>query len=86
VKGRIELRLEDTRGVAGWLAGQEMFYDRIRTVEEICDIVDGVGPADLQRVARQYLRPELAFVSAIGPRGSVADLAAPEPDRMELAS
>jgi predicted Zn-dependent peptidase len=86
VKGRIELRLEDTRGVAGWLAGQEMFYDRIRTVDEICAIVDGIGPADLQRVARQYLRPELAYVSAIGPRSAVAGLSAPEPEVMELAS
>jgi predicted Zn-dependent peptidase len=86
VKGRIELRLEDTRGVAGWLAGQEMFYDRIRSVDEICEIVDGVGPADLQRVARQYLRPELAYVSAIGPRSAVAGINAPEPEVMELAS
>ena len=86
VKGRIELRLEDTRGVAGWLAGQEMFYDRIRSVDEICEIVDGVSPADLQRVARQYLRPELAYVSAIGPRSAVAGVNAPEPEVMELAS
>ena len=86
VKGRIELRLEDTRGVAGWLAGQEMFYDRIRSVDEICEIVDSVGPADLQRVARQYLRPELAYVSAIGPRSAVTTLGAPEPEMMEMAS
>lgn len=86
VKGRIELRLEDTRGVAGWLAGQEMFYDRIRTVEEICQIVDSIGPADLQRVAREYLRPELAFVSAIGPRSAIGTLGAPEPELMEMAS
>lgn len=86
VKGRIELRLEDTRGVAGWLAGQEMFYDRIRSVEEICEIVDSIGPADLQRVARQYLRPELAYVSAIGPRNAIAGISAPEPEVMEMAS
>jgi predicted Zn-dependent peptidase len=86
VKGRIELRLEDTRGVAGWLAGQEMFYDRIRTVDEICAIVDSIGPSDIQRVAREYLRPELAHVSAIGPRAAIAPLAAPEPDVLVMAS
>lgn len=73
-KGRIELRLEDTRGVAGWLAGQELFLGRVRTVEELCAIIDSIGPADVQRVARQYLRPELAYVAAVGPRAALARL------------
>lgn len=79
-KGRIELRLEDTRGVAGWLAGQELFLGRVRTVEELCAIIDSIGPADVQRVARQYLRPELAYVAAVGPRAALARLG--ESDRM----
>ncbi|HVH51642.1 MAG TPA: pitrilysin family protein [Gaiellaceae bacterium] len=86
VKGRIDLRLEGTGGVAGWLAGQEMFYDRIRTVDEISAIIDGISPADIQRVAQQYLRAELAYLAAIGPRIAVGDLAAPEPELMAMAS
>ncbi len=86
VKGRIELRLEGTSGVSSWLAGQEMFYERIRTVDEISAIVDSITAADLQRIARQYLRPELAYVAAIGPRAAVATLGAPEPEPMEMAS
>lgn len=73
-KGRIELRLEDTRGVSGWLAGQELFLGRVRTVDELCAIIDSIGPADIQRVARQYLRPELAYVAAVGPRAALATL------------
>ena len=76
-KGRLELRLEDTRGVSGWLAGQELFLGRVRSVEEVCAIIDGVTPADMQRVAREYLRPELAYVAAIGPRASLAAIAPP---------
>jgi predicted Zn-dependent peptidase len=76
-KGRLELRLEDTRGVSGWLAGQELFLGRVRSVEEVCAIIDGVSPADIQRVARQYLRPELAYVAAIGPRASLAAIVPP---------
>jgi predicted Zn-dependent peptidase len=86
VKGRIELRLEGTSGVASWLAGQEMFYERIRTVDEISAIVDSIGPADIQRLASQYLRPDLAYVAAIGPRAVIAGLGAPEPEPMEMAS
>ena len=86
VKGRIDLRLEGSGGVAGWLVGQEMFYDRIRTAEEIATIVDGITAADIQRVAREYLRPELAYLAAIGPRAAVSGISAPEPEVMEMAS
>ncbi len=86
VKGRIDLRLEGTGGVAGWLAGQEMFHDRVRSAEEIGTIVDGITAPDIQRVARQYLRPELAYVAAIGPRSVIGNVTAPEPQLMEMAS
>lgn len=86
VKGRIDLRLEGTGGVAGWLAGQEMFYDRVRSADEIGAIVDAVTAADIQRVAQQYLRPDLAYLAAIGPRAAVGSVAAPEPEVMEMAS
>ncbi len=87
-KGRLELRLEDSRGVSNWLAGQELFLGRVRTVEEVCAIIDGVSAADVQRVARQYLRPELAYIAAVGPRAQVATVRVPGADvvDMEIAS
>jgi predicted Zn-dependent peptidase len=83
-KGRLELRLEDTRGVSGWLAGQELFLGRVRSVEEVSAIIDGVTPADIQRVAREYLRPELAYVAAIGPRASLAAITPPLADEIPV--
>jgi predicted Zn-dependent peptidase len=83
-KGRLELRLEDTRGVSGWLAGQELFLGRVRSVEEVCAIIDGVSPVDIQRVARQYLRPELAYVAAIGPRASLTAITAPTAEELPV--
>src|SRR6266545_4893223 len=87
-KGRLELRLEDTRGVSNWLAGQELFLDRVRTVDEVCAIIDGISAEDIQGVARKYLRPELAYVAAVGPRAAVATVRAPEGVEvaMEIAS
>ncbi len=87
-KGRLELRLEDSRGVSNWLAGQELFLDRVRTVEEVCAIIDGISTQDVQRVARQYLRPELAYIAAVGPRASIAKVRVPgaEVVDMEIAS
>jgi predicted Zn-dependent peptidase len=87
-KGRLELRLEDTRGVSGWLAGQELFLGRVRTPEEVFALIDGISAADIQRVAREYLRPELAYVAAVGPRASLAAIAAPAAEELaiEIAS
>jgi predicted Zn-dependent peptidase len=88
VKGRIELRLEHSRGVSSWLAGQELFLEKVRSVEELIAIIDGIGAADLQRVAQRYLRPELAYLAAVGPRATVAELTAPDAEEsmMEKAS
>ena len=87
-KGRLELRLEDSRGVSNWLAGQELFLDRVRTVEEVCAIIDSISAQDVQRVARQYLRPELAYIAAVGPRAAIANVRVPvaEVVDMEIAS
>ena len=83
-KGRLELRLEDSRGVSNWLAGQELFLGRVRTVDEVCAIIDGISAQDVQRVARQYLRPELAYVSAVGPRAKVAAVRVPTNGAVEM--
>lgn len=89
LKGRIELRLEHSRGVSSWLAGQELFLGRIRSVEELTAVIDGISAADIQRVAQRYLRPELAYLAAVGPRATVSELGAPDADEeptMEKAS
>ena len=87
-KGRLELRLEDSRGVSNWLAGQELFLDRVRTVDEVCAIIDSISAQDVQRVAQKYLRPELAYIAAVGPRAAIANVKVPgaEVVDMEIAS
>jgi len=87
-KGRLELRLEDSRGVSNWLAGQELFLGRVKSVQEVCDIIDSISAADVQRVARQYLRPELSYMAAVGPRAAIANVNVPTAEvvDMEIAS
>jgi predicted Zn-dependent peptidase len=87
-KGRLELRLEDTRGVSNWLAGQELFLNKVRSVEEITAIIDSISAEDIQRVAQKYLKPELAYIAAVGPRAVVASIKPPEGVEvaMEIAS
>ncbi len=66
-KGRIELRLEETRSLASWLGSQELFFDRILTVEDVVARIDAVTPEDLMRVASDVFRHERFHVAAIGP-------------------
>jgi predicted Zn-dependent peptidase len=77
VKGRMELRMEDTRGVGMWIAGQELLIGRIRTIEELGAIVDGITAADIQRVAQTYLRPELSYTTVVGPQTALAAMGQP---------
>jgi predicted Zn-dependent peptidase len=87
-KGRLELRLEDSRGVSNWLAGQELFLGRVKSVQEVCDIIDSISAADVQRVARLYMRPEQSYIAAVGPRAAIANVNVPGADvvDMEIAS
>ncbi len=66
-KGRLLLRMEDTRAVAGWLGAQELLLNEIRTVDEVVDIVDRITGDDLLRVARQLLSGDKLRLAVVGP-------------------
>jgi predicted Zn-dependent peptidase len=66
-RGRIELRLEESSAVAAWLGTGESLLPRILTVEEVVERLESVTADDLLRVARAYLRPELARIVLLGP-------------------
>jgi predicted Zn-dependent peptidase len=72
IKGRLQLRMEDTRAVASWLGGQELLRREILTVDEVLDIVDGVSAESLQRVARELWRTEAFRLAVVGPFRSEA--------------
>ncbi len=66
-KGRMLLRLEDSRSVAGWLAGQELLCKGIKTIDEVMASLDAVTAADLQRVADGLLLTEKLNLAVVGP-------------------
>jgi len=65
-KGRLLLRMEDTRAVAAWVGGQELLSDRILTPDEVVAIIDGLTATDLQHVAQRLL-PGQARLAVVGP-------------------
>jgi predicted Zn-dependent peptidase len=66
-KGRLLLRMEDTRSVSGWLGAQELLTGEVRTVDEVVDLVEAVTVDDLQRVARDVFRTETLNLAIVGP-------------------
>ncbi len=66
-RGRIQLRMEDTRSVAGWLGSQELLLRDILTVDQVVERINAVTMDDVLRVGRAILQPKLASIAAVGP-------------------
>lgn len=66
-KGRLLLRMEDTRSVAGWLGGQELLLGEILNVDEIVSIIDSIEGDDLLRVARKLFITDKLNLAVVGP-------------------
>ncbi len=66
-KGRLLLRMEDTRSVAGWLGAQELLLGKIFTIDEVVSIIDSIQASDLVRVAENLLVSERLNLAIVGP-------------------
>ena len=69
-KGRILLRMEDTRSVSGWTGAQELLLGEIHTADEIVDLVEAVTAEEVRAVANDLFRRERLAVSIVGPHRS----------------
>jgi predicted Zn-dependent peptidase len=66
-KGRLLLRMEDSRNVAGWLGGQEMLLNHILSLEEIISIIDSIGVEQLHKIARELISLDKVRLAVVGP-------------------
>jgi len=66
-KGRLMLRMEDTRAVSGWIGAQELLLGQVRTVDDAVAEMEAVTLEDLQRVARNVIDPRGAYMAIVGP-------------------
>ncbi|MHB8619696.1 MAG: M16 family metallopeptidase, partial [Chloroflexota bacterium] len=66
-KGRMVLRLEDTRAVAGWNGGQELLNDRIMEVDEVIEVIDAVTTTDLYDLTQRIFTDDWLHMAAVGP-------------------
>jgi predicted Zn-dependent peptidase len=66
-KGRLLLRMEDTRAVSAWLGSQEMLTRRVLSPDEVVTNIDAVTPADLGRVVDRILVKDQLSLAIVGP-------------------
>ncbi len=66
-KGRLLLRMEDSRSVAGWMGGQEILTGRILSVDEVMSIVDAITTEELQQLAQELLVTNQLRLAVVGP-------------------
>ncbi len=67
IKGRMLLRMEDTRDVSGWMGGQEVLTGRIRSVDQVAGIVDAVTGDDIRQLACDLLVGDKLRLAVVGP-------------------
>jgi predicted Zn-dependent peptidase len=66
-KGRLLLRMEDSRSVAGWVGGQEILNGSILDVEQVVAIIDKVTAQEICAVAKELLIGDKLRLSVVGP-------------------
>ena len=76
IKGRLLMRMEDSRAVAAWLASQELLMDAIATPDETAAAIDAVTPSDALRVAERLVDPAALRAAVVGPHDDDAEFAA----------
>jgi predicted Zn-dependent peptidase len=66
-KGRLLLRMEDSRTVASWTGGQEILTGDILTVDQVVSIIDAITADELEESARELLVDDHLRLAVVGP-------------------
>ncbi len=69
-KGRLLLRMEDSRSVAGWLGGQEILTGRILSLDQVISIIDAITAEQLWQLAQELLTESQLRLAVVGPVAS----------------
>jgi predicted Zn-dependent peptidase len=66
-KGRLELRLEESRHLASWIGVQEALHERVLTLDEALAALDAVTVDDVRSLAGRLFRDEVLTLAVIAP-------------------
>ena len=66
-KGRLLLRMEDSRNVAGWMGGQEILTKRILSINQVESIIDAITAEELKQIAQELIVASQLRLAVVGP-------------------
>ena len=66
-KGRLLLRMEDSRSVVGWMGGQEILTNQILSVDKVVSAINAVTAGELQQLAKEMLVGDRLRLAVVGP-------------------
>jgi len=66
-KGRLLLRMEDSRSVAGWVGGQEILTGHILSLDQIISIIDAITADEVRQLAQELLVGSQLRLAVVGP-------------------
>ncbi len=66
-KGRMLMRMEDSRSVAMWMGAQETLTGSVRTVDEVVERLDGISTSEVERVAGELVQEPKLNLAVVGP-------------------
>lgn len=66
-KGRLLLRMEDSRNVAGWIGGQEILTSRILSIDEVLAIVSAITTDEIKKLAQELFISSQLRLAVVGP-------------------
>ena len=66
-KGRMLMRMEDSRSVAMWMGAQETLTGSVRTVDEVVERLDEISTSDVERVAGELIQQTRLNLAVVGP-------------------
>lgn len=69
-KGRLLLRMEDSRSVAAWIGTQELLLDKVSTIEDVIESIDAVTEVDIARVSSRVITRDNIRTAIVGPHRS----------------
>jgi predicted Zn-dependent peptidase len=73
-KGRLLLKMEDSRSVAGWVGGQEMLSGKVMSVDDVIGRLNEVTVEDIQKLAGELFSGDKLRLAVVGPVDEGKDL------------
>ncbi len=74
IKGRLLLRMEDSRSVAGWVGGQEILKEQILSVDQLISIIDAITAEEIKQLAQELIAGSQLRLAVVGPKANYEPL------------